>query len=222
MASGPARHFATPTTTYQWFFNGVPIPGQTFPSLLVHGVTTNQAGSYSVIASNVGGLSQSSIATLTVVDTNPVPRIAALQPATPTSLSFSLTGEPGRWYKIESSTDLLNWVNPVWLQLTNLTTAVSIQRVAPNHFVRVSLDVPTDVCVAQLKQMNWAKNLDAIENRKQDSDTYGLYELETYVPLDSNGRIFPCPEDGYYSSGGSFRDSPTCSLHARGHVIPDL
>jgi hypothetical protein len=81
----------SPLTSYQWSFNGVPIPGQTSPSLIVHSVTTNQAGSYSVIASNVGGMTPGGTATLTVIDTNPVPQIAALQPTNSSRVPLALT-----------------------------------------------------------------------------------------------------------------------------------
>jgi hypothetical protein len=73
------------------------------PSAAIHAVTTNQAGSYSVIASNVGGVTQGSSATLTVIETNAVPQIAALQPSNSSIAPLALTGEPGRWYKIEST-----------------------------------------------------------------------------------------------------------------------
>jgi hypothetical protein len=212
------------TTSYQWLFNGVPLPGETFPCLLVHGITTNQAGSYSVIASNVGGITQSGSATLTVVDTNPVPRLAVLPPNN-SNLRFTLTGEPGRWYRVESSTNLQDWINPTFLQLTNPTTLVSVPRLAPNHFVRAALDIHTDVCVAQLKQMWWATHMFAMDNRKGSSDTYGLNDLQAYVPATSIFGTMPfCPDLGVYAAGGALRDPPTCSLYyqyGRGHVITD-
>jgi hypothetical protein len=221
MATKPQNPWQVPFTVYQWYFNGVPIPGQIYPSLLVHGVTTNQTGVYSVIASNYDGVAQGSSATLTVADTNPVPSLAILAPTNPGSLNFTLSGEAGRWYKIESSTNLQDWVNPVWLQLTNPTVPVSVQRLTPNHFLRASLDVPTEVCIAQLKQIQWGVTLFTVENMKQESDTYALYDIHWYCPVASNGLLFPCPEDGTYASGGSMTNAPTCSLHARGHVIPD-
>lgn len=221
MASGPHSFLFPPVTKYQWFFNGAPIPGQTFPSLLVHGVTTNQAGSYSVIASNVDGIAQSAVATLAVADTNPVPRLAALRPNSPNLVSFALTGEGGRWYKVESSLDLQNWTSPIWIQLTNSPGVFSIPRLAANHFIRASLDVPTDVCVAQLKQMRWAQTVYAIEKEWSETNPYSLVDLKPYVPLTSEGSIFTCPEGGTYASGGAITNSPTCTLHNRGHVIPD-
>jgi hypothetical protein len=220
MASGPHSYLVQPNTKYQWFFNGTPIAGQIFPSLVVHGVTTNQAGNYSVTATNVDGIALSSVVTLTITDTNPVPGLAVLPLNNPNLLQFNLTGEPGRWYKVESSTNLQNWVNPIWLQLTNPTVPLSIQRLTPNHFVRASLDVPTEVCVAQLKQMHWGTTIFAIENEKNSTDTYSLNDVHWYCPVNSNGLMSPCPEDGIYSPGATITNAPTCTLHARGHVIP--
>ena len=108
-----------PTNNYQWKFNGLPIPGATVPTLVIHGITTNHVGSYSVTASNAGGMTESAAAMLTITDTNPVPRLAALRPSAPALLPFTLTGEGGRWYRIESSQDVTNWPNPEWWPHTN-------------------------------------------------------------------------------------------------------
>jgi hypothetical protein len=224
----PASFPVGPKTSYQWFFNGVPIPGEIYPSLAVHGVTTNQAGNYSVIASNVDGITQGGSAVLTVIDTNPVPRLMPLRPTNSSLLSFSLTGEPGRWYKIESSTNLQDWINPTWLQLTNPTTVVSIQRLQLNHFVRASLDVPTDVCIARLKRYWWAVHIYAMNNALGTADPYLLSNTFAYMPRGPAPPGFPtdiCPEGGVYGSGIWIDHPPTCTLgfglQGHGHVIPD-
>jgi hypothetical protein len=216
-----AQPYLSPLTVYQWYFNQVPIPGEIYPSLIVHGVTTNQVGTYSVTASNLGGVSQSAVVSLTLVDTNPVPRLSPLRPISSSLLPFSLTGEPGRWYKVESSTNLHDWINPIWLQLTNPTTLVSVPRLAPNHFIRASLNVPTDVCVAQLKQLWWGVHLFRINNSFPDSQPYGLYDARPYCPTNSDGFFLLCPEGGRHDAGGSVRNPPTCTLQSHGHVIAD-
>jgi hypothetical protein len=221
--SAMASQLSTSTSrnAYQWYFNGVPLAGQTFPSLLIHGVTTNQAGTYSVTASNIGGVMQGGAATLTVRDTDPVPRLAVMPPSG-SNLQFNLTGEPGRWYKLESSTDLQNWTNAAWLQLTNPTTLVSIPRLAPNHFVRASLDAPTDVCIAQLKQMRWAGRIWMIETMQQEVAAVYISDIVPYLPISNFSPPF-CPENGIYSSAWPVTNNPTCSLglQGRGHVITD-
>ena len=59
---------------FQWLFNGTLIPGATKPTLAVPRITTQQAGSYSVVVSNLAGSMISQAATLTVRE---VPQITA-------------------------------------------------------------------------------------------------------------------------------------------------
>src|SRR5438093_739662 len=165
---------------YQWTFNGVPIPGQTAPSLVIYNVTTNPWGGYSVIASNAGGLTESAAVTVTVTETNPVPRLAAVSASNPALLSFSLTGEGRRWYKIESSRDLKTWTIAGSVQNTNETSFFSVPRLVPRHFLRASLNAPTDACVAQLKQLRAAQYMVAIENRLPASSWVALDQLKPY------------------------------------------
>jgi hypothetical protein len=178
-------------------------------------VTTNQAGTYSVTASNIGGVTVGGSATLTVVDTNPVPSLEVLPPSA--ELQFNLNGEPGRWYKVESSTDLQSWTNPIWLQLTNPSTLVSVQRLAPTHFVRASLDVQTEVCVAQLKQMYWAGIIWAADTKQLADASVTETSIRPYVPINSNGGIPSCPDGGTYWYSSVLHPS-WCTL-GRGHLI---
>lgn len=60
----------TAPLSYQWLYNGANLPGATSPTLTLAGVTTNQAGSYSVFVTNIAGNATSGAATLTV---NPAP-----------------------------------------------------------------------------------------------------------------------------------------------------
>jgi hypothetical protein len=223
LSSGDPFH---PLGVYQWKFNGVAIPGQTAPSLLVHDVSTNQLGSYSVIASNANGAVESASAVLTMTDTNPVPRLAAMLPVDSTSLSLSLTGEGGRWYRVESSTNLnkwpvadWDWTNTTWIQNTNETSLLAIPRLGQNHFVRGALNVLTDVCVAQLKQMRAAQYLVAIEKRESHTAFIFMEELKPYLPLTAYNGINTCPEYGTYVAPLSILESPTCSLQSHGHKL---
>ena len=56
-----------PAPSYQWRFYGTNLPAQTGASLMLAGVTTNQAGPYVVVLTNIYGSVTSTIATLTVV-----------------------------------------------------------------------------------------------------------------------------------------------------------
>jgi hypothetical protein len=234
MATGLRKQFYTgqivADVKYQWSFNGNPIPGAAQPSLSVHGVTTNQLGAYSVTASNAGGVITSAPAMLTLIETNPIPQLAALPPANPALISFSLTGETGRWYKIESSSDVTNWPipgtfyingNPFWILYTNAFGTLSIPKLNPVHqFVRASLHVPADVCIGQMKQMRWAQYLYAIESRGQVFSQFTLAELKPYIALTPQGSIKLCPEFGVYSAPNTIFGNVTCGLANRGHYLP--
>lgn len=66
-----------PPLTYQWSFNGIPIPGATSASLAIGSVQNSNAGSYTVEVSNSVGSLASLAATLTVEN----PPTIASQPA---------------------------------------------------------------------------------------------------------------------------------------------
>jgi len=74
-ASSNATFSVTATGTaplsYQWRFNGTPIANATNATLALSNVQTNQAGSYSVVITNVAGTITSSVASLTVNQLTP-------------------------------------------------------------------------------------------------------------------------------------------------------
>ncbi|MFO1475722.1 MAG: hypothetical protein U1F98_03605 [Verrucomicrobiota bacterium] len=55
--------------SYQWNFNGYPLPGEVNPCLLLTGLRTNQAGIYTVLVSNAWGTAVSSNAVLVLGST---------------------------------------------------------------------------------------------------------------------------------------------------------
>jgi len=56
-----------PTPSYQWQFNGADLNGETNSTLVLFGVSTNQAGDYRVVITNSVGTTNSAIANLTVL-----------------------------------------------------------------------------------------------------------------------------------------------------------
>src|SRR4051812_1403643 len=56
----------TQPMSYQWLYGGGLLSGETASSLTLNNIQTNQAGAYSVVASNVSGMATSSVAMLTV------------------------------------------------------------------------------------------------------------------------------------------------------------
>lgn len=57
----------TPPLSYQWTFNGQPIPGATTPTLTLNDVTTNYAGNYQLLVTNSWGSTNTSVANLQVI-----------------------------------------------------------------------------------------------------------------------------------------------------------
>jgi len=91
--------------SYQWRFNGVDLNGATQSSLSLAGVTTNQAGPYSVFITNSAGFTNSTVATLTVNPNAAAPTIttqpqsqAVLEGAAVT-FSVAAAGTPTLFYQ---------------------------------------------------------------------------------------------------------------------------
>lgn len=92
--------------TYQWTFNGATITGQTATSLALSGLQLTNSGNYACVVSSPQGSITSSNATLTVFN-----------PFTVGSAAFQLgglfqmtaSGDNGRSYRLESSTNLVTW-----------------------------------------------------------------------------------------------------------------
>ena len=62
----------TKPLSYQWLFNGSPLPGQTSESLWLSGLDATMAGQYSVVVSNPLGTTNSASATLSLLPTIPL------------------------------------------------------------------------------------------------------------------------------------------------------
>ncbi len=82
---------SAPPPTYQWQFNGVDLPGYTYPELYLSNLQTNQGGSYRLIARNPLGSFTSAVAVVSVVYAAPSARVE-LQPYghTPTMVGGTL------------------------------------------------------------------------------------------------------------------------------------
>lgn len=97
--------------TYQWWFNGAPLAGQTSPSLLLTNVRSENAGSYFVVAKNSAGETQSEIANVSYTDSG------SLQLSVHPSLT--IFGTPGRTYQIDYAVETR--VPAVWTTIANIT-----------------------------------------------------------------------------------------------------
>jgi hypothetical protein len=96
-----------PSPSYQWSFNGTNIAGATSNILPLSNVQSSNAGSYSVLITNLAGSVTSSNALLIVTVVPPV--LSGLVPLAGGGIQFQVSGSPGN-YTIEGSTDLVDWI----------------------------------------------------------------------------------------------------------------
>ena len=88
---------ASGATSYQWYRNGVEVAGATGTSLTLSGVTTSQAGDYTVRAANSAGQVLSQVATVSVLSCAPKARVAAFADGT----GISCNTQPGLTYILQ-------------------------------------------------------------------------------------------------------------------------
>lgn len=88
----------TPPLTWQWYFNGEPIPGATGPSLTITNLTLSNCGAYHVVLSNPYGQAISAVATLAIRALN-LQMVAGLTVENP----------PGTPITVEWSEDMQTW-----------------------------------------------------------------------------------------------------------------
>jgi O-glycosyl hydrolase len=92
--------------SYQWLFNGTNLAGATAQTLGLTNVQPGQAGSYMAQVTNLGGTASSAAAVLTVLH---YPLLLNARMTTDAALAFTLSGDAGRNYVIEISTNLADW-----------------------------------------------------------------------------------------------------------------
>ena len=104
-----ATAIGSPSPSYQWQFNGSNISGATSSSYTISRISTNDAGNYSLVASNSYGSTTSATAALTVLTSQ-----ATLSAPTMTNDTFQLTVAQvsGLRYVVQANTNLTttNWV----------------------------------------------------------------------------------------------------------------
>ena len=95
---------AAPPVTYQWRFNGAPLPGATNRTLVLSDVTADQAGYYSVVAANRYGSTNSVEALLAmVVDTGFSFRVKSLGSAATAIDHSGITGATRSSFAVSSN-----------------------------------------------------------------------------------------------------------------------
>lgn len=95
--------------TYQWRFNGVPIPGATQSTYTRTNITAGDAGNYSVVIQNAAGSVTSANALLLWLAPLTTPLTLLLSDLTASGIKLQLAGPAGSNYVIMASSDLENW-----------------------------------------------------------------------------------------------------------------
>jgi len=197
--------------------------------LALTNVSVEQAGSYSVQVSNAAGTVFSDAAALRVEAEQFPSQLAALGTTPASQFGFQLCGEAGRFYRIESSTNLQAWqaekrftdprsqyfVSSV-VFASNSCTALTIPAPPSLKFVRAVRYAPTnDVCNLRLKQVRFAKELWVRDNHMGAANYPPYNDLAPYF---KNGQIDRCPSGGNYIFQWVY-ETPTCSLS--GHALEE-
>ncbi len=98
---------------YQWQFNGANRAGATNPSLILSNVVPVQAGNYSVIVSNMAGVTNSSLAALSLFGAR----------RSGSNAELTIWGPTGRTYRVDYVNMLSN--SQTWALLTNISPATN-------------------------------------------------------------------------------------------------
>jgi hypothetical protein len=108
--------------TYQWRFNGVNLAGATGSCYTRNNVQTNDAGTYSVVVSNVAGrLTNSTVLTVVVASVEPAQpgRFEAIGRLPDGSVQLDMSGTAGTNYVLEWTSNWLAWSNLCTLWASN-------------------------------------------------------------------------------------------------------
>lgn len=234
-----------PPLHYQWRFNGSDIPGANDPMLAFDSVTNELAGEYAVAVSNSTGFAVSSSVRLTVNATATQPLLRAVAAAS-NSFSFALNGDSGRYYRIESSTDLRNWQPELafphrwpmvtswrgaWPATTNgnfvlaagSNSLFTIPRTARAKYLRASLYTPAnETCINHLRQIRFAKDLWARSTKQAFNALPTGYDLSAYC---ANIDQLSCPFSWVQGLGASYylnavAGDPQCEV-VTSHILEE-
>jgi hypothetical protein len=109
----------TSPLSYRWRFNGTNLAYATASAYTCWNAHTKDAGSYSVVVSNIAGTAASADAVLTVTQPTP-PQIDWISIMPDGQIQLQVSGAPGH-YAIEAATNLADWADLTSFTITNTT-----------------------------------------------------------------------------------------------------
>jgi hypothetical protein len=231
---------------FQWYFNGTNLlAAETAPMLAISNIDSTVAGAYSVAVSNSAGFTMSQPAMLNVSQSNVPISLAVTGPfSNPVVQSnyvgLTLTGENGRSYRLESSTDLTNWAldseferEPLSQYYTsvffdiNSPQGLAVLNNTTRKFFRATPYAPypatTDLCANHLEQIRIAKLLWQRDYAVPGVATPFISDLLPYLPR----QLAPfCPLDNMQSFNTSYvlydlQTEPVCVITSSAHVLEE-
>jgi competence protein ComGC len=101
--------------------------------------------------------------------------------------------------------------------LPAVAVAGVLAAIAIPNFVKARASAQENKCASNLRLMDGAKRLWALEHKKQNTDTPTMEDLMPYLAAALNDKAPVCPAGGVYTIG-SVGQNPTCSVP--GHVLP--
>jgi hypothetical protein len=235
---------------YQWQMAGTNLPGQTATMLALTNIDGSQAGSYSVIVTNVGGSVTSAPAVLAVSAAIVQPSLMAVN-GDPGQFVLVLSGEVGRNYRIESSVDLAGWTGdysfpryPFWyvgeyshntpyltsiIFNTNGNSSFVITNDQGCQYFRASQYQPAnEICINNMRQIRFAKLLWRRDFNNDDFDgvrwlTPTGFDLAPYFLA---GALPSCPLDPDQTFPTSYipddcQTEPVCEIVPQTHILEE-
>ena len=221
------------TFTYQWQFNGNPMTNQTAPMLALSNIDGTMAGNYSVLVSNSAGAVVSQAAMLALHQPSSVISLSPLGMIS-NNFMFSLSGENGMNYRIQSSTDLVNWASearfPIAPLLPNTTSVVfnsnsPIVLAVTNNLGRkyfratpyVVDDPIAETCINNLREIRIAKLI--WQRNDYENASYFWPYYTDLIPYYPNQQAPFCPDafDQNFQVSYTIRtliQEPICNLNA--------
>jgi hypothetical protein len=223
--------------TFQWQHNGTNLPEEIAPIIAFTNINSSMAGSYSVIISNSAGSITSAPATLTISQSNFPVSLATIS-INSKAFTFSVSGESGRSYRLQSSTDLVNWtqelnfsINPFVPPNTsvffnsNASSVLISSNIAARKFFRVTPYIishsDAEICINNLREISVAKMLWQRANTLPPIATPTAANLLPYLPR----HILPfCPDDENQAFSTSYQIGsllivPTCDISPTNHLL---
>ena len=70
--------------------------------------------------------------------------------------------------------------------------------IAIPNFVKARATSQANACINNLRQLNSAADQFALEHGRTTGSTYGYFDIEPYVKLNSTGKVPACPAGGTY------------------------